>query len=123
MNIYNNILNLIENMTIFELNNLINLLDSKYNFSKNNNYTGTLKVEEKPLKEYKYSVYLSDIGKNKISLIKIIKEINNLGLKEAKDLVESCPSLIKKGVDEINVKIIKEKLESVGATCEIKKDE
>jgi len=73
-------------------------------------------VEEKN----EFSVILSSVGSNKIAVIKAIREITGLGLKESKDLVESAPRPIKEGVDKAQAEEIKKKLESVGATVEIK---
>ncbi|BEH03957.1 50S ribosomal subunit protein L7/L12 [Candidatus Nasuia deltocephalinicola] len=123
MNIVKNVLNLIENMTILELNNFIENLENKYKFNNNidDNYekNNNLKTEEKA---ESYSLYLTDFGKNKVSVIKIVKELNNLNLKEAKDLVESSPSILKKNLDLNSLNLLKDKLEKVGAKVKIEKE-
>ena len=67
-----------------------------------------------------FSVILKDIGANKISVIKAVREVTTLGLKEAKELVESAPKPVKEGVNKAEAATLKEKLEAAGATIEIK---
>uniref|UniRef100_A0A7V4JPT9 Large ribosomal subunit protein bL12 n=1 Tax=Thermodesulfobacterium geofontis TaxID=1295609 RepID=A0A7V4JPT9_9BACT len=73
-------------------------------------------VEEKT----EFDVILADIGANKINVIKVVREITGLGLKEAKELVESAPKPLKTGVSKEEAETIKKKLEEVGAKVEIK---
>ena len=73
-------------------------------------------VEEKT----EFNVTLTEIGANKINVIKVVREITALGLKEAKDLVESAPKAIKEGVPKDEAEAIKKKFEEVGAKVEIK---
>ena len=67
-----------------------------------------------------FSVILKDIGANKISVIKAVREVTTLGLKEAKELVESAPKPVKEGVNKAEAATLKEKLEASGATIEVK---
>ncbi len=67
-----------------------------------------------------FSVVLSDVGPNKINVIKAVREVTSLGLKEAKDLVESAPKPVKEGVNKDEAATIKKKFEEVGAKVEIK---
>jgi len=67
-----------------------------------------------------FSVLLKDIGANKISVIKAVRELTTLGLKEAKDLVESAPAAVKEGINKDEATTIKQKLEAAGATAEVK---
>ena len=67
-----------------------------------------------------FTVTLTDVGGNKINVIKVVREITSLGLKEAKDLVESAPKPIKEGVNKDEAATIKKKFEEVGAKVEIK---
>jgi large subunit ribosomal protein L7/L12 len=67
-----------------------------------------------------FTVTLTDIGTNKINVIKVVREITALGLKEAKDLVEAAPKPIKEGVPKDEAAAIKKKFEEVGAKVEIK---
>ena len=67
-----------------------------------------------------FTVTLTEIGGNKINVIKVVREVTSLGLKEAKDLVESAPKPIKEGVPKDEANAIKKKFEEVGAKVEIK---
>ncbi len=73
-------------------------------------------VEEKT----DFTVTLTDVGANKINVIKVVREVTSLGLKEAKDLVEGAPKAVKKGVNKDEAAAIKKKFEDVGAKVEIK---
>jgi len=67
-----------------------------------------------------FDVVLKEIGSQKIQVIKVVRAITSLGLKEAKDLVESAPKAVKEGVSKAEAEDIKKQLEEVGATVEIK---
>ncbi len=67
-----------------------------------------------------FSVVLTDVGDKKINVIKVVREVTSLGLKEAKDLVESAPKPIKEAVPKDEAEAIKKKFEEVGAKVEIK---
>jgi len=67
-----------------------------------------------------FNVTMTSFGANKVGVIKVIREITGLGLKEAKDLVEGVPSLVKEGVSKADSDAIKKKLEEAGAQAEIK---
>jgi large subunit ribosomal protein L7/L12 len=73
-------------------------------------------VEEKS----EFTVILKTIGANKINVIKAIRELTNLGLKESKDLVEGAPKTVKENINKQEAATIKEKLEAAGATVEVK---
>ena len=73
-------------------------------------------VEEKT----EFSVVLTAVGGNKIGVIKVVREITSLGLKEAKDLVEAAPKPVKEGVNKDEAETIKKKFTEAGATVEIK---
>jgi large subunit ribosomal protein L7/L12 len=67
-----------------------------------------------------FNVTMTSFGANKVGVIKVIREITGLGLKEAKDLVEGVPSAVKEGVSKADADAIKKKLEDAGAAAEIK---
>ena len=67
-----------------------------------------------------FTVTLTDVGGNKINVIKVVREVTSLGLKEAKDLVEGAPKAIKEGVTKDEAASIKKKFEEVGAKVEVK---
>jgi large subunit ribosomal protein L7/L12 len=73
-------------------------------------------VEEKT----EFTVVLTEVGSNKINVIKVVREVTSLGLKEAKDLVEGAPKPVKEGVNKDEAAGIKKKFEDVGAKVEIK---
>jgi large subunit ribosomal protein L7/L12 len=73
-------------------------------------------VEEKT----EFTVVLTEIGTNKINVIKVVREVTSLGLKEAKDLVESAPKPVKEGIPKDEANAIKKKFEEVGAKVDIK---
>jgi len=73
-------------------------------------------VEEKT----EFTVTLTDVGGNKINVIKVVREVTSLGLKEAKDLVEAAPKPIKEGVNKDEAAAIKKKFEDAGAKVEVK---
>ena len=67
-----------------------------------------------------FSAILTEVGTNKINVIKVVREVTSLGLKEAKDLVESAPKPVKEGVNKDEAAAIKKKFEEVGAKVEVK---
>ncbi len=77
---------------------------------------GAAAVEEKT----EFTATLTEVGANKINVIKVVREVTSLGLKEAKDLVEGAPKPIKEGVPKDEAEAIKKKFEEVGAKVEIK---
>jgi large subunit ribosomal protein L7/L12 len=77
---------------------------------------GAAPAEEKT----EFSVVLTDVGANKINVIKAVREVTSLGLKEAKDLVDGAPKAIKEGVNKDEAATIKKKFEEVGAKVEVK---
>ncbi len=77
---------------------------------------GAAQVEEKT----EFAVVLSEVGANKINVIKVVREITSLGLKEAKDLVDGAPKTVKEGVNKEEAAAMKKKFEEAGAKVEIK---
>ena len=77
---------------------------------------GAAPVEEKT----EFSVVLTDVGANKINVIKAVREVTSLGLKEAKDLVDGAPKTVKEGVSKDEAETIKKKFTEAGATVEVK---
>jgi len=77
---------------------------------------GAAAVEEKT----EFTATLTEVGSNKINVIKVVREVTSLGLKEAKDLVEGAPKPIKEGIPKDEAEAIKKKFEDVGAKVEIK---
>jgi len=120
----------IDEMTVLELNELVKALQEKYGVSAAAPVAvaampGMMPgapAEAAPAAEEKtsFDVVLAAAGDNKLQVIKVIREITQLGLKEAKDLVEGAPQKVKEGVSKEEAEEIKKKLEEVGAKVEIK---
>ena len=115
----------VKNMTVLELAELVKALEAEFGVSAAAPVavaTAAAAPAGAPAAEEKteFSVILKDIGANKISVIKAVREVTTLGLKESKDLVESAPKPVKEGVGKDEAAAVKQKLEAAGATAEIK---
>jgi large subunit ribosomal protein L7/L12 len=117
----------IKGITVLELSQLVKTLESELGVSAaaampmgmpmaGGGGGAAAPAEEKT----EFTVTLTDIGGNKINVIKVVREVTSLGLKEAKDLVESAPKPIKEGVSKDEAATIKKKFEEAGAKVEIK---
>ena len=117
----------IKSMTVLELAELVKALEEEFGVSAATiaapaasaiaqTATAAPEVEE----QTEFSVILKDIGANKINVIKAVREVTTLGLKESKDLVEGAPKAVKEGVTKEEANSVKEKLEAAGATVEVK---
>ena len=116
----------IEGMTVLELSDLVKALEEKFGVTANMPMmampaagaggAAAAPVEEKT----SFSVVLIAAGANKISVIKEVRAITSLGLKEAKDLVDGAPKTVKDGVNKEEAEDIKKKLTAAGATVELK---
>ena len=105
----------IEKMTVLELNDLVKALEEKFGVSAAAAAAGAAEEEKT-----EFDAILKDAGAEKIKVIKVIRELTGLGLKEAKEFVESAPKTVKEGASKEECEKIKEKLAEVGATVEIK---
>jgi len=113
----------IDSMTVLDLNNLVKALEEHYGVSAAAAVAApaaagavAAPVEEKT----EFDVILKAAGDKKINVIKAVREVTSLGLKEAKDLVESAPATIKEAVSKDEAESVKKKFEEAGATVEIK---
>jgi large subunit ribosomal protein L7/L12 len=116
----------IKNISVLELSQLVKTLESELGVSAaaaapivvagGGGAAAPAAVEE----QTEFTVTLTDIGGNKINVIKVVREVTALGLKEAKDLVESAPKAIKEGVTKDEAAAIKKKFEEAGAKVEVK---
>ncbi|MFI4846925.1 MAG: 50S ribosomal protein L7/L12 [Candidatus Makana argininalis] len=113
------ILDSISKMTVIEVVDLVKMMEKKFNISANLdiNKTNSNKIKEEEKNEF--NVILDQIGPNKISVIKIIRSVTGLGLKESKDLVESFPVIIKEGINKEESISLKNTLEKSGASVSI----
>ena len=115
----------IKGISVLELSQLVKTLESELGVSAaapmmmaggGGGAAAAAAVEEKT----EFTVTLTEVGTNKINVIKVVREITALGLKEAKDLVEGAPKPIKEGVNKDEAAAIKKKFEDVGAKVEVK---
>ena len=105
-------------LKVLEVVDLVKALEEKWGVSA----AAAVAVAAAPAAEEKteFNVTMTSFGANKVGVIKVIREITGLGLKEAKDLVEGVPSSVKEGVPKAEAESIKKKLEEAGAAAEIK---
>ena len=118
-----NILEEIKTLTILELADLVKAVEEEFGVSAAAP-VGVVAVAgaAAPVVEEKteFDVVLTGFGDKKLNVIKVIREITGLGLKEAKDMVEGCPKAVKEGVSKEDAEKVKADLEAAGATVEIK---
>jgi len=116
------IIQAIENMTVLELNELVKACEEKFGVSAAAPVAVAGAVAAAPAAEEKteFDVILANAGAEKVKVIKVVREITGLGLKEAKDLVDGAPKTVKEGVSKEEAEQIKAKLTEVGATVEVK---
>ena len=115
------ILDAIASKTVLEISELIKMMEEKFGV------TATAAVPAAggaaaPAAEEKteFDVILKEVGSNKIGVIKVVREVTGLGLKEAKDLVEGAPKAVKEGVAKEEAEELKKKIEASGAKVELK---
>jgi len=116
----------IDEMTVLDLNNLVKALEEHYGVSAaaaampvaagGAAAGAAAEVEEKT----EFDVVLKEVGAKKINVIKAVREVTSLGLKEAKDLVESAPATVKEGISKDEAAEVQKKFEEAGATVEVK---
>jgi len=115
----------LDSMTVLELNDLVKAIEEKFGVSAAAMAApaaggaaggGAAAAEEKT----DFTVVLADAGANKVAVIKAVREITGLGLKEAKDMVDGAPKAVKEGVSKADAEAAKKKLEEAGAKVELK---
>ena len=114
------ILNAVAEKTVLELVELISAFEEKFNVS-----AAAVAVAAGPAaaaveEQTEFNVELTSFGANKVAVIKAVREVTGLGLKEAKDLVEGAPQVLKEGVSKEEADELKAKLETTGATVTVK---
>lgn len=117
------VLQAIADMSVMDVVELVKLMEEKFGVSAAAAVQvaavaggGAAAAEEKT----EFSVIMTSFGANKVGVIKTIREVTGLGLKEAKDFVEAVPATVKEGVSKEDAASIKKKLEEAGATAEVK---
>ena len=118
----NKVLEIVEKMSVLELADLVKVMEDKFGVSAAAFVAvaaapaeAAAPVEEKTM----FNIVLKDAGANKIGVIKVVREITELGLKEAKDLVDGAPQTVKEGVKKEDAEAMKAKFEEAGATVEL----
>ena len=116
------ILQAVSEMSVMDLNDLVKAFEEKFGVSAAAMSSGpaaagpAAAVEE----QTEFNLILSDFGANKVGVIKAVREITGLGLKEAKDLVDGAPKTVKEAISKADAEAGKKKLEDAGAKAEIK---
>ena len=116
------ILDLIKGLTILELSDLVKAVEEEFGVSAAPVAVAGAAVAAAPAAEEKteFDVVLASFGAKKLDVIKVVREITGLGLKEAKEMVEGAPKTLKEGASKEEAEDIKAKLTAAGATVEIK---
>lgn len=110
----------IEKMSVIELNELVKVLEKKFGVSAVAAAAAPAAGAAAADEQSEFTVELTSTGDNKIAVIKAVKDIAGLGLKEAKDLVDGAPSVVKEGVKKEDAEEMKKKLEEAGAKVTLK---
>lgn len=120
----NQILEAIASMSVKDITELVSAMEKKFNVSSSNNIaTSSIVLNQKNEvieEKTEFNVVLKSIGTNKVSVIKAVRSATGLGLKEAKDLVESAPVNIKENINKENAELLASLLKNTGADVEIK---
>ena len=118
------ILDKISSMTVLELSGLIKAMEDKFGVSAAAAVAAPSAAAAGPAaaveEQTEFTVLLASFGENKVNVIKAVRELTGLGLKEAKDLVDGAPKPVKEGVNKADAEAAKKKLEDAGAKVEIK---
>lgn len=111
----------IKELTVLELNDLVKACEEEFGVSA---AAGVVVAAAGPAEEVEekteFDVELTEVGSEKVKVIKVVREITGLGLKEAKDTVEGAPKVIKEGISKDEAEEVKKKLEEVGAKVTVK---
>ena len=118
------ILDKVSSMTVLELSELIKAMEEKFGVSAAAAVAAAGPAAAAPAaaveEQTEFTVMLASFGENKVNVIKAVRELTGLGLKEAKDLVDGAPKAVKDGVNKADAEAAKKKLEEAGAKADIK---
>ena len=117
------ILDSISNMTVLELSELIKEMEEKFGVSAAASVVAAAAPAasaESATEQTEFSVMLTAVGESKVAVIKAVRAITGLGLKEAKDLVDGAPKAVKEGASKEDAEAMQKQLTEAGATCELK---
>lgn len=114
----------LDSMSVMDLNDLVKAIEEKFGVSAasmaapaaGGGGAAAAAVEE----QTEFNVMLTEVGANKVSVIKVVRELTGLGLKEAKDLVDGAPKVVKEAIAKADAEAAKKKLEDAGAKAELK---
>mgnify|MGYP000651334330 CR=1 FL=1 len=121
----NEVLEIVKGMTVLELNELVKAFEEEFGVSA----AAPVAVAAAPVagaaapaaeEKTEFDVVLANAGAQKIQVIKVVREATGLGLKEAKDMVDNAPKVVKQGLSKADAEALKAKLEEAGATVELK---
>ena len=117
-----NIIEEVKALTVLELNELVHALEEEFGVSAAASFATAPAAAAAPAAEEKteFTVVLAEFGESKMNVIKAVRDITGLGLKESKDLVEGAPKPVKENVSKDEAEEIKKKLEEAGAKVELK---
>ncbi|CRK85926.1 50S ribosomal protein L7/L12 [Candidatus Providencia siddallii] len=116
----NQIIDAVSEMSIMDIVELINMMEKKFGVSAAAATVVSTNSIEIAEEKTEFDVVLSSIGTNKVAVIKTVRSATNLGLKEAKDMVESAPVTIKQGINKKDAESLKKSLEEAGASVNLK---
>jgi len=114
------ILESIEKMTVLELSDLVKAIEEKFDVTANAPVMMAAGPAAAVAEKDEFDVVIESNGANKIQVIKAVRELTGLGLKEAKDLVDAVPKTVKEGVSKADAEAMKKKLTEAGATVALK---
>lgn len=114
------ILDAVAEMSVMDVVELVSMMEEKFGVSAAAAVAVAAGPAEAAEEQTEFNVMLKDIGANKVAVIKAVRGATGLGLKEAKDLVESAPATLKEGVSKDEAETLKKSLEEAGATVELK---
>jgi large subunit ribosomal protein L7/L12 len=114
------ILEAVKNMTVLELNDLVKAIEEEFGVTAAAPVAVAGGAAAAAEEKTEFDVVLASTGDSKIKVIKVVREITGLGLKEAKEVVDNAPKALKEGVAKEEAEEIKAKLEAVGASVEVK---
>lgn len=116
---YDNLITEIEKLSALELSELVKALEEKFGISAAMPVASAGAAPAEAEEKTSWNVFLKSSGEQKISVIKVVREATGLGLKEAKDVADSAPKMVKEGLKKEDAEELKKKLETAGAIVEL----
>jgi len=109
-------------LTVLEAKELVDILENDYGIkpAKNTIQSNTTEQEVVVVEQTEFSVFMKEVGPQKLQIVKKVKEITGLGLKESKELVDSTPCMLRENVMKVEAETLRTELQNLGATIEVK---